>query len=71
MSDSRLSRPSNSSGKVIEFAGHLLNAPANRPVVVLGQAALHQRQIAEAEQIQRRIQRLLRIVEAFEKIFRA
>ena len=57
--------------EIIEFPRHLLNAAADRPVVVLGKAALHQRQIAEAEQIQRRIERLLRIVKAFEQILRA
>ena len=49
----------------------LLNPAADRPVHVLGQAALLERQVAEAEQVQRRIERLLRIVKAFEQILGA
>ncbi len=37
----------------------------------LGLAALRERQIAQAEQIQRRIQRLLRVVKTFQQILRA
>ena len=49
----------------------LMNAPADGPVQAFGLAALLQRQIAQAEQVQRRIQRLLRVVKTFQQILRA
>src|SRR5581483_10717986 len=48
--------------KVIEFAGQLQNLTADRPIKILGETPLHQRKITKAEKIQRRIERLLRIV---------
>src|SRR6185369_983882 len=57
--------------EIIEFASHLLDATAYRPVVILGKAALNQRQVPEAEQVERRIQRLLRVMEALEQVLRA
>ena len=56
---------------VIELFRELLYSPADGPVVVLGQAALNERQIAEAEQIERRVQSLLSVVKAFEQVLRA
>ena len=55
-------------GKEIEFARQLLNLAADRPVEILRNAALLERQIAEAEQIQRRIERLLRVVIGLQQI---
>ena len=54
--------------KVVEILGELLNLAADRPVEAFRQAALLERQIAEAEQVQRRIERLLRIVKTLEQV---
>ena len=55
-------------GKIIQFLGQLLDAAADLPVNALRPAALLQRQIAQAEQVQRGIERLLRVVKAFEQV---
>ena len=57
--------------KIIQLLRHLLNAPADRPVDSFRQDCAAQRQIAQTEQIQRGIQRLLRIVKALQQILRA
>ena len=56
--------------KEIQFARHLLHLAADGPEEVLRNAALIERQIAEAEQIQRGIERLLRIVIGLQQIAR-
>ena len=48
-----------------------LNLAADRPVEILRDAALFERQIAQAEQIQRRVERLLRIVIALQQVLGA
>ncbi len=48
----------------------LLHLAADGPVQIFREAALLERQIAEAEQIQRLIERLLRIVIALQQIAR-
>ena len=54
--------------KKVELLRQPQNLAADRPVEIFRQAALCERKIAEAEQIQRRIKRLLRIVKALEQI---
>src|SRR5579872_1020963 len=58
-------------GEKFELLGHFENAPANCPIQVFSLAALRQRKIAKIEQIQRRIQRLLGVMKAFEQILGA
>ena len=48
-----------------------MNAPADGPVKLFGLAALRQRQVAQAEQVQRRIERLLRVVKTLQQVLRA
>src|SRR5208283_2469884 len=57
--------------KIIQLLGELLNLPANHPVNAFRPAALLQRQVAEAEQVQRGIEGLLRVVKAFEQVLGA
>ena len=52
----------------IQLTRQLLNLAADRPVEILRNAALVERQITQAEQIQRRIERLLRIVIGLQQI---
>src|SRR5579883_3378787 len=56
---------------IVELLGQFLNLAADHPKDALRPASLLQRQISEAEQIQRRIERLLRVVKTFEKILAA
>ena len=60
--------PSSSSGKIIQLARQLLDLARDRPVEVLGDAALLERKIAEAEQVERLVERLLRVVVAFQQV---
>ena len=55
-------------GKIVQLLGHPLDAPADRPIQCFRQAALLERQIAQAEQVQRGIERLLRVVKALQQI---
>src|ERR1700686_1765347 len=57
-------------GKVLHVPRHLLDLAANRPEQILRNAALVERKITEAEQVQRRIERLLRVVIGLEKVSR-
>ena len=54
--------------KIIQLLGQLLNPAADHPVDALRPAPLLQRQITQAEQIQRRIERLLRVVKALQQV---
>src|SRR6266567_3501392 len=56
-------------GEVLQFFGHALDAAADAKVQFLGQAALCKRQVAEAEQVERRVERLLRVVKGLEQVF--
>ena len=57
-------------GEEIEFPRQLLNLAANRPEEILGDATLVERQITQAEQVQRGIERLLCVVIGLEQIAR-
>src|SRR5712692_9006016 len=48
--------------EIVELLGQLLNPAADLPVDALRQAALCQRQVSQAEQVERGVERLLRIV---------
>ncbi len=52
----------------IEFGSVLMYLAADCPIEVLGQASLLKRQVSKAEQIQRRIKRLLGVVVSLEEI---
>src|SRR5580658_10154050 len=54
--------------EVIELLAELLDVAADLPIDALRHAALHQGQIAEAEQVQSGIERLLGIVKTFEQV---
>ena len=57
--------------KIIQVARHLLNAAADGPEQILRQAALFERQITQAEQIERLVERLLGVVIAFQHVLRS
>ena len=58
-------------GDVVHAGDELLQLHEDRPVQVLGLAALLERQVAAAEQAERHVERLLRVVIALERVARA
>ena len=62
------SSPCRSSGTSSICATSLRSLTQNRPVEVLGLAALLERQVAAGEQVQRHVERLLRVVVALERV---
>ena len=62
------SRPWRSSGTSSICAHELLQLHENGPVEILGLAALLERQVAAGEQVQRHVERLLRVVIALEGV---
>ena len=55
---------------VVHVLHELAELVADRPVERLGEAALSQRQVAAVEQVQRHVERLLRVVVALERVAR-
>ena len=53
---------------VVHLRDELAQLDENRPVEVLGLAALLERQVAAGEQVERHVERLLRVVEALERV---
>ncbi len=53
---------------VVHLRDQLAQLDEDRPVEVLGLAALLERQVAAAEQVQRHVERLLRVVVALERV---
>ncbi len=53
-------------GEVVEFLSDIEDLAANGPIEVLGEATLFEREVAEVEEIQSGIERLLRVVVGLE-----
>ena len=64
------SRSCRSSGTSSICCDELAQLRADRPVERLGQAALSERQVAAVEQVERHVERLLRVVVALERVAR-
>jgi hypothetical protein len=58
-------------GHDVELLGHRQNPPADDPIEVLGEGPLFEGQVAEAEEVERGIERLLGVVEALEQVLHA